>query len=73
MLFNSIEFASIFAGRFLSVLVCSQVENLRAQNVFLLVASYFFYGWWDWRFLSLIAFSSSVDYLVGLGFGKTKK
>ncbi len=36
----------------------------RARNVLILVASYVFYGWWDWRFLSLIALSSAVDYLV---------
>ena len=40
-------------------------KSLRLQNFFLVVASYFFYGWWDWRFLSLIFFSSSVDYLIG--------
>jgi alginate O-acetyltransferase complex protein AlgI len=34
----------------------------RRQNAFLLVASYFFYGWWDWRFLSLIAISTVVDF-----------
>ncbi|MEZ5194840.1 MAG: MBOAT family O-acyltransferase [Bacteroidales bacterium] len=34
------------------------------QNIFLLVASYVFYGWWDWRFLSLIVVSSFVDYFV---------
>ncbi len=34
----------------------------KTQNVFLLVASYFFYGWWDWRFLVLIAISTVVDY-----------
>lgn len=34
----------------------------RAQNRMLLVASYFFYGWWDWRFLSLIAISTFVDF-----------
>lgn len=34
--------------------------------MFLVAASYFFYGWWDWRFLSLIVFSSIVDYTVGL-------
>ena len=34
----------------------------RSQNVFLLGASYFFYGWWDWRFLTLIAISTVVDY-----------
>jgi len=34
----------------------------RAQNVFLLAASYFFYAWWDWRFLGLILLSTVVDY-----------
>ena len=36
----------------------------RAQNIFLLVASYFFYGWWDWRFLGLMIASTTVDYLI---------
>ncbi len=39
--------------------------RLRAQNMLLLVASYFFYGWWDWRFLSLVAFSTVLDYTMG--------
>lgn len=39
--------------------------GLRLQNLLLLGASYLFYAWWDWRFLSLIAFSTLVDYLVG--------
>lgn len=34
----------------------------RSQNVLLLAASYFFYGWWDWRFLGLIFISTVVDY-----------
>src|SRR5690606_20955404 len=38
----------------------------RAQNALLLVASYFFYGCWDWRFLSLIILSTVIDYSVGL-------
>ena len=38
----------------------------RSQNVFLLCASYFFYGWWDWRFLLLMIFSTIVDYLIAL-------
>jgi len=38
--------------------------NFRAQNYFLLAASYFFYGWWDWRFVLLLAFSSTVDFYV---------
>jgi alginate O-acetyltransferase complex protein AlgI len=36
----------------------------RAQNIFLLVASYFFYGWWDWRFLALMIASTTVDFLI---------
>jgi D-alanyl-lipoteichoic acid acyltransferase DltB (MBOAT superfamily) len=39
----------------------------RWQNVMLLVASYVFYGWWDWRFLFLLFFSTVLDYCVGLG------
>lgn len=37
----------------------------RAQNIILLFASYIFYGWWDWRFLTLIALSSVIDYFIG--------
>src|SRR5207247_10956703 len=36
----------------------------RRQNVFLLIASYFFYGWWDWRFLALMAGSTTMDFLI---------
>lgn len=36
----------------------------RKQNIFLLVASYFFYGWWDWRFLFLMAASTWFDYII---------
>ena len=39
--------------------------KLRAQNALLLVASYVFYGWWDWRFLSLIMVSTAVDFGIG--------
>src|SRR3989475_643501 len=38
--------------------------NHRAQNIFLLLASYFFYGWWDWRFLALMIGSTTVDFLI---------
>ena len=65
MLFNSPEFLlflPIVFGLYWFVLQ----RNLRAQNMLLLVASYVFYGWWDWRFLGLIAFSTVVDFLVGL-------
>ena len=39
--------------------------RLRAQNGLLLAASYFFYGWWDARFLALIAASTAIDFAVG--------
>ena len=41
-------------------------KNLRLQNAFLLVASYVFYGWWDWRFLGLLFASSIGDFLTGM-------
>ena len=43
----------------------------RAQNVLLLAASYFFYGWWDWRFLCLMAGSTVVDYYLALGISRS--
>lgn len=69
MLFNSIEFG-IFLPLvfFLYWFACR--KNRSAQNLLMLVASYVFYGWWDWRFLSLIIFSSGLDYFLGLGLGK---
>ena len=71
MLFNSLEFLLflpiVFAAYWiLNVWTERGPGWLRAQNLLLLAASYVFYGWWDWRFLSLIAFSTVVDYAVGL-------
>ena len=65
MLFNSVEFV-IFLPIVFAIYWFFTNTNLRLQNTFLVVASYFFYGWWDWRFLSLIAFSSLIDFFVGL-------
>jgi alginate O-acetyltransferase complex protein AlgI len=61
MLFNSWEFWAFF----LTVLPLYWALPHRAQNWLLLVASYIFYGWWDWRFLGLIAFSTAMDYALG--------
>ncbi|MBU1908629.1 MAG: MBOAT family protein, partial [Verrucomicrobia bacterium] len=66
MLFNSIDFAVFLPLVFLLYWFVFQ-RNLRLQNLFLVVVSYVFYGWWDWRFLFLIAFSTLVDYVVGRG------
>jgi D-alanyl-lipoteichoic acid acyltransferase DltB (MBOAT superfamily) len=38
--------------------------NRQQQNVFLLLVSYFFYGWWDWRFLALMIASTTMDFLI---------
>ena len=70
MLFNSIDFAFFLPIVFALYWFLTN-RNLKLQNAFLLVASYVFYGWWDWRFLSLIMFSSIVDYSVGIGLSKT--
>jgi len=43
-----------------------------ARKLFLIAASYFFYGWWDWRFLGLIALSSAINYLAGLAMGQAE-
>ena len=70
MLFNSLEFLLFLPTVF--VLYWFVFKNqLRAQNILLLVASYVFYGWWDWRFLSLIVLSTAIDYFVGLQLEKT--
>ncbi|MFO7652563.1 MAG: MBOAT family O-acyltransferase [Candidatus Krumholzibacteriia bacterium] len=70
MLFNSGAFALFLPLVFALYWTLSRAP-LRMQNALLVVASYVFYGWWDWRFLSLIAFSSTVDYVVGLGLAGT--
>ena len=70
MLFNSIEFAFFLPIVFALYWFVTK-RSLKLQNAFLLVASYFFYGWWDWRFLFLIAFSSLIDYVVGLQLAQT--
>ena len=64
MLFNSLDFAIFLPIIFLLYWFVAQ-KNLKLQNALIVVASYVFYGWWDWRFLSLIIFSTVVDYLIG--------
>jgi alginate O-acetyltransferase complex protein AlgI len=65
MLFNSLEFLIFLPTVFLLYWFVFQ-KNLRAQNLLLLISSYVFYSWWDYRFLSLIFLSTVVDYFVGL-------
>ncbi|MBT3207408.1 MAG: MBOAT family protein [Bacteroidetes bacterium] len=72
MLFNSIEFAIFLPIVFVLYWFVTN-KNLKLQNILLLVASYVFYGWWDWRFLSLVFVSSLVDYIIGINIEKTEK
>ncbi|MEQ8472360.1 MAG: MBOAT family O-acyltransferase [Marinoscillum sp.] len=71
MLFNSIDFAIFLPIVFLLYWFLTS-ENLKLQNFLIIIASYVFYGWWDWRFLSLIIFSTVVDYCVGMKLIKQK-
>ena len=65
MLFNSLEFLIFLPTIFCLYWFVFQ-KNLRVQNLLLLISSYVFYGWWDWRFLSLIFLSTIVDYFAGI-------
>jgi alginate O-acetyltransferase complex protein AlgI len=64
VLFNSITFA-VFLPIVTILYWFIFNKSLRFQNLLLLVASYVFYGWWDWRFLSLIFISSLSDFIIG--------
>ena len=63
MLFNSLDFA-LFLPLVFFVYWFFLKNNFQFQNIFLVLASYVFYGWWDWRFLILIAISSLADFLI---------
>jgi D-alanyl-lipoteichoic acid acyltransferase DltB (MBOAT superfamily) len=65
MLFNSIEFLIFFPLFFLFYWgICNR--NLTARNLLIVVSSLIFYGWWDWRFLSLLLFTALNDFFIGL-------
>lgn len=64
MLFNSLEFI-LFLIIVFGLYWFVPFKKLKYQNLFILVISYFFYAWWDWRFLFLMFFSSLLDYLIG--------
>jgi D-alanyl-lipoteichoic acid acyltransferase DltB (MBOAT superfamily) len=67
MVFNSLEFVVFLP----LVLIAYFRLRHKGQNLMLLVASYVFYGWWDYRFLALLAFTTVIDYAVGLYLGRT--
>lgn len=72
MLFNSLEFLGFFSLFFFTYWLVFK-QNLFAQNIFLLLGSYAFYAWWDWRFLSLILGSSILNYFLGIYIQKSTR
>ncbi|WP_420602945.1 MBOAT family O-acyltransferase [Flagellimonas sp.] len=72
MIFNSLEFAIFLPLVFILYWYVFN-RNLKHQNLLILASSYLFYGWWDWRFLSLIIFSTVADYLIGRALVKEEK
>lgn len=65
MLFNSIDFAIFLPIVFILYWFVTN-KNLKLQNLLIVISSFIFYGWWDWRFLSLILFSIIVDFTIGV-------
>ncbi|TVR79665.1 MAG: MBOAT family protein [Chitinophagaceae bacterium] len=63
MLFNSLDFAIFLPLVFMAYWLLN--KDLRSQNLLLLLSSYFFYGWWDWKFLILILISTITDFFIG--------
>ena len=72
MTFNSIDFF-IFLPIVFGLYWFAARNSIKLQNFILLLASYVFYAFWDWRFLFLILFSSLADYFIGLGLSRTEK
>lgn len=72
MLFNSLIFPVFFSAVFIVYWSINRYKLLN-QNILLLLASYVFYGWWDWKFLFLIFASTLVDYGIGLKLANTDK
>lgn len=72
MQFNSLDFAIFLPVVFVLYWFLLGPAG-KGRNVLLLIASYVFYGWWDPRFLALIAFSTVVDYGVGLAIGSESR
>jgi hypothetical protein len=72
MQFNSITFCVFFTGVMLLFwYILNHPSRITLRNIFLLAVSYLFYGWWDWRFLTLIAASSAIDFIAGLKIGSS--
>jgi len=65
MVFNSVIFLVFFILFIQFYWLLNNKFHFKYRNLYTIVASYIFYGWWDWRFLSLIVISSGIDYFLG--------
>ena len=72
MIFNSLDFAVFLPLVFILYWFVFN-KKIKNQNLLIAVSSYVFYGWWDWRFLSLILFSTIVDYSIGVRLSSEEK
>jgi len=71
MLFNSLPFIFFFTAFFFFYWFIFS-NNLKAQNILILIGCYFFYAWWDWRFVLLLAGYTLLNYLLGYYLAKSK-
>lgn len=71
MLFNSVDYAFFLPIVFILYWFVTK-KRVKAQNILLLIASYYFYACWDWRFLFLLIFSTTLDFVMGIQMGKSK-
>jgi len=69
MIFSSYEFLFIFLP---CVMAGYYLLPRGGRTLFLTLASYLFYGWWDYRFCGLMLFSTMIDYVAGLGIGRAQ-
>lgn len=72
MIFNSFEFF-LFLPIFFILYWFVFSKSLKLQNLLVLLSSYFFYGWWSWKFLCLLVLSTLLDYLYGFGVASANK
>lgn len=71
MVFNSQEFV-LFLVIVFALYWGPFSKRFKIQNILIVIASYFFYGWWDWRFLSLLLFSSVIDFATAFYMQQTE-
>jgi len=72
MTFTTVTFLVFILIFFTGYWFLAKKTSITLRNLFMIAGGYVFYGWWDWRFLILLIFSSSIDFLSGLAIGSTE-